>query len=212
MNKEELQNLYLDQKKSAAEIGIKYKVSVSKVNYWLAKYSIPKRSISDGVYQKWNPNGDPFNYKEPKNFRDFFIFGLGLGLFWGEGNKRNKHSVKLGNTDPKLIKAFIVFLENIFGVERSKFRFGLQVFNDSNPKEAFNFWSKELGFPKNHFLPKVVVSKVRGEGTYKNKSKYGVLTVYVNNKKLKEQMTALIENIRQIGYYSDTLNVQQKPL
>lgn len=189
-------DLYISQRKSAAEIAEEYNFSVSKINYWLTKHSIPKRSISEGVYQKRNPKGDPFDFKEPQNMEDSFIFGLGIGLFWGEGNKKNKHAVRLGNTDPKLIRAFVKFLETIFKVDKNKFRFGIQVFNDSNPKEVLKFWSKELGFPKNHFLPTIVVSTIRWQGTYKTKSKHGVLTVYVNNKKLKNRLTALIENIR----------------
>jgi hypothetical protein len=195
VKKEELVHHYILQKKSSAEIAFDFNISVSKINYWLSKHRIPKRSISESIYQKKNPKGDPFDFKEPQNIRDAILFGTGIGLFWGEGNKKNKHAVRLGNTDPELIKTFICFLVTIFNIKKEKLRFALQVFNDSDPKEALSFWSKELGFPKNYFMPTVVVSTVRGPGTYKNKSEYGVLTVHFNNMKLKEKLMSLIENI-----------------
>jgi hypothetical protein len=195
MQKEELEHHYVFNRKSAADIALEYKFSTSKVNYWLDKHKIQKRTISEGIYFKKNPKGDPFNFKPPVNIEEAILFGLGIGLFWGEGNKRNKHSVKLGNTDPKLIRMFIRFLMTIFDVNESKLRFGIQVFNDSDPRKALQFWVKELGFSKKHYLPTLTVSTVRGPGTYLHKSKYGVLTVYFNNMKLKKKIMQLIENI-----------------
>ena len=125
-----LKKLYLKEKKSVFEIAGLLKCSESKVNYWIRKYKIPKRSISDAIYIKHNPKGDPFRVNMPKNLEETKLFGLGLGLYWGEGNKANKNSIRLGNTDPKLIKNFIEFLIKFFSIKKSDLKFGLQIFSD----------------------------------------------------------------------------------
>ena len=73
------------------------------------KYGIKRRSISDAIYEKHNPNGDPFSIKEVTTIEEAKLYGLGVGVYWGEGNKANKHSVRLGNTDPDLILRFVDF-------------------------------------------------------------------------------------------------------
>ncbi len=189
----DLRKLYLGRKRSSAEIARIFKCSEHKVNYWLLKHNIVKRSISEAVYVKRNPCGDPFKLKEIKTLSDAKLFGIGLGLYWGEGNKKNKNSVRLGNTDPYVIKKFMEFLIEVCGVRPSKIRFGLQIFGDMSPKKALRFWLLVLRkfriSPKQFF--KIIVTPHRGVGNYRTKTKCGVLTIYVSNSKLK----ALIDNL-----------------
>lgn len=59
------------------------------------KYQIKRRSISDAIYHKHNPKGDPFKVKPINNIEEAQLLGMGLGLYWGEGNKANKDLVTL---------------------------------------------------------------------------------------------------------------------
>lgn len=124
-----------------------------------------------------------------------FLYGLGLGLYWGEGTKSNTNSVRLGNTDPKLIKTFLKFLKLCFQIDENKLRFGLQVFSDMNPNRALHFWVKELGLKQSQFQ-KVIVTPARSIGTYRQKTQHGVLTVYFNNKKLRNLIVGEIEKMQ----------------
>lgn len=184
---EVLKSLYSRRKFSAREISIHLGHSQSKINYWLARYRIAKRSISESMYNKHNPNGDPFELPRLQYHSLVFLAGLGLGLYWGEGNKKNPTSVRLGNTDPRLIKTFIQFLISIFKIKPFKLRFGLQIFSDMSPKEGLLFWASELSkFGVTHKqFQKVVVTPARSIGTYREKTRHGVLTVYYSNVKLK---------------------------
>ncbi len=195
LSKDELVNLYTTKKLSVSMISKIYECSENKINYWLKQYKIAKRTISDAIYQIKNPSGDPFVYKEPKSLRDGILFGMGLGLYWGEGAKRGTGGVRLTNTDPRLLRKFIEFLENVFCIDRDMLRFGLQIFRDIPKKKALDYWRTELGMRENQFY-KVIVSKVRGSGTYKYKSEYGVIIIYFNNIKLKKLICSMIENIR----------------
>lgn len=184
---------YIKKGYSAFKISQILNCSESRVNYWLNKHGISKRSISEAIYIKHNPNGDPFRFKEPKTLKTAELLGFGLGLYWGEGTKADRNSVRLGNTDPKLIKKFIDFLITICNIYPRKLRFGLQVFSDIEPQTALSYWSNELGFSKDYFLPTIVVSPTQGKGTYRKKSKFGVLTIYFNNKKLRNMLINMLK-------------------
>lgn len=192
--KDDLRSSYLEQKKSVAEIAQTYACSEHKINYWMDKYGISKRSISDAIYLKRNPGGDPFLFCSPRNKRDAFLYGLGIGLYWGEGNKRNKLSVRLGNTNPHLIKKFIQFLTEVYSIETSKLRFWLQIFSDMSEKEALSFWTKTLNISRKQFS-KTTVTPSGGVGTYREKTKHGVLSVYFHNKKLRDSIVEAVDNI-----------------
>lgn len=194
ITKTELENLYLVKKHSSAEIGKLLDYSERKIVYWLKKYGIPKRSVSEAIYLKHNPKGDPFKIREPKDIKEAVLFGLGLGLYWGEGTKSNKSSVRLGNTDPELVRTFVKFLIKTYGIRKEKLKFGLQIFSDMEPYEALTFWQKKLRASPSQFQ-KVIVTPARSLGTYRYKTKHGVLTVYYNNTKLRNLLIKAIEEI-----------------
>lgn len=176
LSKKTLGKLYTIEKHSVSTIAKKFGCSEHKINYWLAEFKIPKRSISESVYLYHNPTGDPFRIITPKTTKEAFLFGLGIGLYWGEGTRSNKFSVRLGNTDPELVKKFIEFLVKTCNVRKEKMRFGLQIFSDMPPEEALMFWQHALDMPRHQFFPKTIVTPARSIGTYRQKTKHGVLT------------------------------------
>ena len=190
LNENELKELYLKQKLSVMEISKIQKCSQNKVNYWMDKYAIKRRSISDAIYQLNNPNGDPFSIQPINTIEKAKLFGTGLGLYWGEGNKLNKHSVRLGNTDPGIIKTFIKFLVEIYGIDVSKLRYSLQIFSDVNPQDALDYWIRELNVDSAMFT-KVIITPARSAGTYRNKNMNGVLTVNFHNYKLRDIIVSM---------------------
>lgn len=193
ITKNDLQKWYVKDKKSLQQIATAQKCSLNKIQYWMKKYGLRSRSRSDALYARYNPNGDPFRVKKTFNKNDFFLLGLGLGLWWGEGSKMHKGTIRLGNTDPSLIKKFILFLTDIFGVDKNKIRFGLQIFSDMEPAVAKKFWIKSLDVTDDQFFPKIVVNKSIKLGTYHRKIQHGVLTVYCSNIKLRQALDSLFE-------------------
>lgn len=182
----DLQVLYVKKRLSVSMVAEQLGCSQGQVDYWLSKYGIQKRSISDALYQKLNPKGDPFVVCSPQNVREAILYGLGIGLYWGEGTKSNVGSIRLGNTDPRMISKFIEFLVVFYRVDRERLRFGLQIFGDMNERNTLAFWCKTLQVPRSQFHKKVIVTPYRGKGTYRKKSQHGVVTVYFNNRKLRD--------------------------
>ncbi len=191
ISKKKLEYLYLTRGKSMKEIAQIQACSVNGVQYWIKKYNIKTRSISDAVYLKNNPNGDPFHLRQPESLEEATLFGMGVGLYWGEGTKASTSSVRLGNTDPILIDTFIQFLEKFFSLRRSQLKFGLQLFSDMSEDEGLDFWSKTLRIEKTQFY-KVIVTPYRSLGTYRKKSKHGVITIYFHNRKLRDILVKLL--------------------
>ena len=192
----ELEDLYLDRNLSMQQIADVLHCSLNKVNYWMLKHDIPKRSRRDVNYIRRYPNGDPFCFKKPTTAEEILLYGLGMGLFWGEGNKADKNSVRLGNTDPSLIKAFVSFLVSIYSIDPKHLRFGLQIFTDINPDEALAYWKNELKVKDSQFY-KITVTISGSIGTYRKKSKYGVVTVYYHNTKLRNLLMSQLADIAQ---------------
>ncbi len=191
LTEEKLRRLYFADKKSIADIAKIFKCSERGINYWFNKYGITKRTISEAIYLKHNPDGDPFNFVRPINSEDAQLFGMGIGLYWGEGNKANKNTVKLGNSDPALLRIFIRFLIKFFNINKKDFKFHLHTFSDINLNEAQNFWMKELDIQKKQFYKPTVT--ITGKlGNYKKKSRYGVLTVYYANTKVRNILVNLL--------------------
>jgi len=187
--------LYTKDKKSSFEIANLLNCSENKVNYWLKKYGIQKRSISEAVYIKNNPKGDPFKIKIKLSKEQTMLKGLGLGLYWGEGSKRNKTSVRLSNTDSGLINNFINFLVRIYGVKKKDINFNLLIFSDISPIDAKNFWVKELKIKPEQIRGKITIIKSGSIGTYRQKAKYGVLTLMYHNRKLRDIICNMIQEL-----------------
>lgn len=197
MNKKELKDLYIKKCLSSNKIAQKFSCSEHKINYWLNKFKIKKRTISEAIYKINNPKGDPFSFSTPNDIKTNFLFGLGLGLFWGEGTKKSSHSVRLCNSDPLLVKKYIEFLVKIYEIDKSKLKFQLQIYNESKLNESVMFWKKNLLIKTSQFY-KTTILKKRGAGNYINKMEHGTIIVCFNNIKLRNLIYSQIVNIGNI--------------
>ncbi|MBI4035796.1 hypothetical protein HY383_02520 [Candidatus Daviesbacteria bacterium] len=190
LSSEKLSKLYASGQ-SITDIAKHLCISSNKVVYWMNKYRIQRRSISDAVYLKNHPNGDPFSFRTPSSLAESMLLGLGLGLYWGESNKLNKTSIRLGNTDPDLMNYFIKFMIDICGVKKQDLKFGLQIFTDIDTQTAMNYWMEELDIKKEQFY-KPIITKSNSLGTYRKKSKYGVIMLNYHNRKLRDLLVGML--------------------
>lgn len=180
----DLRRMYVREKKSMHAIATQLNCSIHRVQYWLAKHAIPRRTASEAMYRWHNPDGDPFRFKKPRTPRDYILFGIGVGLYWGEGTKANRHAVRLGNSDPYLLSTFLDFLSRFFGIQRTDCRFGLQLFTDCPEEQALDFWTRKLKIRKHQFY-KITRTRSGSIGTYRRKNLHGVVTIYYHNHKVR---------------------------
>lgn len=183
---EQLKEWYEHQNLSVAQIAERLKCSEGAINYHFKKYGIQKRNISEAGYLRRNPNGDPFHFVKPKTAQEWNLFGLGIGLYWGEGTKSSKNSLRLANSDPKMIKTFIEFLIRFWNIDSRKLSFQLQIFSDTDAHQALIYWNEQLAMSLKQWT-KTHIHKAK-EGTYKKKKIMGVATLSFHNTKLKNSM------------------------
>lgn len=200
-NKKTLADLYLHQKLSVPEISKVYRRSEGGVNYWLKKYGVKKRSISEALYLRNNPDGDKFKIHLPKDSQEAMAFGVGLGLYWGEGNKANKNSIKLGNTNSLLMRTFLAFLQKFIGLKTDDLKFELHLSAGSNENKAIDFWRKALNIKTSQFYKSSIIDRGT-KGTYKNKSGFGVLSVYYNNTRARNILMEWLAEIAQLAEHA----------
>jgi hypothetical protein len=193
--KSTLEKMYVENKMSLSEISNALNTSIGSIVWWMNKFEIERRDRSQANYEKYNKSGDPFRISNIDTIHKAVLYGLGVGIFWGEGNKVSKTSLRVGNTDPILLKTYIEFLHKICGVKDEKIRFGLQIFNDSNPMSAKEFWIENLKIRPDQFMKTISIIPSQGKGTYKKKNPYGVVTIYVNNIKLVDWMHNQLKNV-----------------
>ena len=171
--------------KSAAEIGKDLGISWRKVIYLMDKNGIKRRSRSEAIYCKHNPNGDPFKIKKQLSPEEERLKALALGMYWGEGSKYNSISIRLTNSDPSLLKIFIKFLKSICGVNPQKIKLWLNIHDETSAKKAQDYWSYQLDIPFSQFSKTLIINH-HGNGINRNKYIYGTATLCVNNMKLKQ--------------------------
>ncbi len=82
---------------------------------------------------------------------------IGIMLYWAEGNKQREYrvseSVRLGNSDPKIIKIFLKWLFEIIKIPREDVRFRICLHETEKYRllEIEKYWSRVTGFPVEDF-------------------------------------------------------------
>lgn len=191
---EELKELYIDKRQSLSEIAKITGFKTHKVVYWMDKYGICRRKRSEANYIKANPSGEPFKIKAKLTRDEVKLKYLALGLYWGEGNKTTNHAVRVTNSDPGVIKQFMLYLRTVCLVKEEKLSFYLQTFKDNDLVVAKKYWGERLGIDPNIIKTTKPIHSM-GKGTYKKICKYGVMTIGFFNIHLKSYIVNELEKL-----------------
>ncbi len=90
--------------------------------------------------------------------RDLLL--MGTALYWGEGYKKLKvkngrslpgHIVSITNSDPGIIRTFVLLINRQMKVPLSSFNLFLRLYDSIDEKVALKFWLKASGLPKKCF-------------------------------------------------------------
>ena len=106
------------------------------------------------------------------------LFLVGLSLYWAEGSKK-RGRVRLCNSDPRLIKLYVKWLETCFGIKHSALtcRVTINEIHLFRRQEIEQYWSDVLGIPQLQFT-KTTVIHARMKKVYEHMENYfGVLDV-----------------------------------
>ena len=106
---------------------------------------------------------------------------IGAVLYACEGTKaridkrynRLLYSIELTNSDPRIIKAFRLFLDKIIKIDKSRIRGELFYYPDLDEKKLIKFWSKISAIPQSQFNKSICLKAKIGKfkanplGTFK---------------------------------------------
>ena len=108
------------------------------------------------------------------------LFVAGLMLYAAEGSKQNDYTIALANTDFRMIKFFIWWLEEFFDIPRAKMRAQLHLYESMNIDGECKYWRQELALKKSQFY-KNQVRKLRPSSfTYSGSYRHGTCKIYVH--------------------------------
>jgi len=108
------------------------------------------------------------------------LFLSGVALYWAEGFKKD-NMVGFCNSDPGMIKFFLIWLKKCFNYKVGDFRLrvGLNESYRDKTEEIEEFWSELTGVPLTQFQ-KPFYQKIKWQKIYNNTENYhGVLRVRV---------------------------------
>jgi len=131
------------------------------------------------------------------------LFIAGIMLYWGEGDKRTRHTTKLTNTDPEMIRLFVSFLRNACFVPKEKIRASLVIYPDLDSDECVVYWSRQSSIPCRNFVKSSVIVGRHPE----RRLGRGICLVYISSTyfkvKMLEWMSLLPQELMRKGYYAN---------
>lgn len=156
--------------------------------------TIPKlRLMSQANKRKWEMWHEQCRQKAIQEFPLFKnnqLFLAGLMLYWGEGDKVLKNDlVRLANSDPEMIKIFYKFLKNALLLPSEKIFLKLTLYPDLNEKKSKRLWARMLNIPLKQFKNSAFIVGKHPE----KRLSYGVCTIEVHSRNLKEKILMWIE-------------------
>lgn len=130
-------------------------------------------------------------------------FIAGFYLYWGEGTKTAEYTVSLTNSDPSMVRCFVLWLR-LLGVKRKNMKIKLHIYADQDESALKKFWSKSTGIPILNFYKSYRKDSRSDRKTYKGMFPYGTCVVFYHNRDVYEYV---LEGIR---YLRDTYNIADK--
>ena len=115
--------------------------------------------------------------------RDLWL--LGLGLYWGEGEKSNE-SVGLMNSNSEIIKTMIEWFKMVCGANTENFTGTIHGYPDTDIKKETSYWSKVTGIPKNQFKKPQIDKRTNKLKIKKGKLPHGTLKLRIKSNGKKE--------------------------
>lgn len=128
--------------------------------------------------------------REFQNLKNDPLFLAGIMLYWGKGDRVLQNSfVRLGNSDPEMIKIFYLFLIKTLKISPDRISAWLLLYPDLIDSVQKNIWSKATGLGLRQFKKSIYI---QGRHPTKRMS-FGVCTIVIHSRALKERILKWLE-------------------
>ena len=195
--------LRIEKKLTIDEIAERLRLSRTTIFYWVGSIEIPEtkrqsarrlkaskansdraRAKRDAAYHQGLSEFAELS-KEP-TFRDFVC------MYIGEGFKRNRNSVAICNSDPKVVKLGNDWIKRL---ARNPTTYWVQHHADQDLDKLCEYWAAQLGTEPSQikFQRKSNSGKLSGRNW---RSQYGVLTVRTGDTYLRSRLGAWMDLVK----------------
>lgn len=122
------------------------------------------------------------------------VFIAGLFLYWGEGGKTSPYRITLSNTDPKMIRCYLVWLKQL-GVPKVKVKIRLHLYADMDIEKETKYWINVTRLGNNQFR-KPYIKKTLYTKVNERSFGHGTCDVIVDERDVAEYVLQLLESLR----------------
>jgi transcriptional regulator with XRE-family HTH domain len=131
--------------------------------------------------------------KKFTNISSQAMFIAGLMLYVAEGDKKTRAEIAFANTDHVMILFFARWLDTFLGIEPSRLRIQLHLYENMDIAKEEAFWKRELGMKKSQ-LCKSQIRPVRiGKYSYREPFRHGTCKLYVGGVLKKTELMLSIK-------------------
>ena len=192
------------QGKSYSQIKKETSISKSTLSRWLKKYPLSKERILElrgrspvriEKYRNTMIRKREYKlkmyYKEQKNkllpLTKKELHMAGLFLYWGEGNKADRHVVSINNTDPEVLKFTLFWYVTILKIPKEKIKVYLHLYSDMDVNKEIDYWSENLNILKSNFDRPYIKKSKRSDVDQKGYG-HGTCGLRVSNTIMKDKI------------------------
>lgn len=139
--------------------------------------------------------------------KDSDLLLIGAVLYWAEGYKRLKivrgrevtsHVVSLTNSDPSMVKAFIIFLKQALKIPSARIFISMRLFEHIGEKQAIHYWMRVTGLSRSQFTkPTYPISRSSQGKRPFNRLPYGTVQVIVSDTQIFYRIMGFIEGVKE---------------
>ncbi|HEX5980834.1 MAG TPA: hypothetical protein VFY52_07090 [Thermoleophilaceae bacterium] len=208
--REKARELRVERRLSIVEIAERLGLPKTTIFYWVRDIPLQRprrespsagagamqrkcRLLREAAYREGRESFDVLSAADPA-FRDFVC------MYIGEGYKRNRNRVAIGNSDPRVLVLATRWLRVLSGKD---LRFSIQFHEDQDLRRLSEFWASTLGIePREIRMQRKSNSGQLGGRHWR--SRYGVLTVTTCDTLLRARLQAWMDCVQNEWVHSPT--------
>lgn len=198
--REKAVELRLVHKLGYGEIAKRVKVSKSTLSRWLEDLPLSDDRMLELRRSAWSRGEakrekfrQTMRAKRDKREQDIYLvqkkklskiseqslFIAGLMLYAAEGDKKSRAEIAFSNTDAAMVLFFARWLERFLGIEQSKLRIQLHLYENMDISAEESFWKKQLGMDQGQLCKTQVRPLKSGGFSYREPFRHGTCKLYV---------------------------------
>ena len=105
---------------------------------------------------------------------------MGIGLYLGEGTKRNEN-IRIINSDPVIIKLAMAWFKEICELKNENIIPSVYLYPDNNIEKSINYWSKITKIPKQQFAKTQIDRRLNKSSKKRGRLPYGTLNLQIKS-------------------------------